>query len=62
MKRIVQVVDRQGVTYEKLMTANQDAFFLRMAELKAQTDPGITFQEVVANWREKPSSKQADKK
>lgn len=62
MKRIVQVVNRQGVTCEKLMTAQQAAFLLRMAELKAQTDPDITFQDMVVNWREKPFSNQVDKK
>ncbi len=62
MKRIVQVVDRQGVTRERLMTAQQSAFLLRMAELKAQTDPDITFQDMVVNWREKPFSNQVDKK
>ena len=62
MKRIVQVVDRQGVTHERLMTAQQAAFLLRMAELKAQTDPDITFQDMVINWREKPFSNQVDKK
>lgn len=53
MKRIVRVVGRNGVTYEVPMTAEQAAFFLRLAELKAKTDPGITFDKVVADWREK---------
>ncbi len=63
MKRIVQVVDRQGATYEKLMTAQQAAFCLRMAELKAQTDPEITFEDIIANWKEKPAfNKQVNEK
>ena len=57
MKRIVRVVGRNGMTYEIPMTAEQAAFFLRLAELKAKTDPGITFDEVVANWREKQKSR-----
>jgi hypothetical protein len=57
MKRIVRVVGRNNVTYEVPMTAEQAAFFLRLAELKAKTDPGITFDEVVANWREKQKSR-----
>ncbi len=57
MKRIVRVVGRNGVTYEVPMTAEQAAFFLRLVELKAKTDPGITFDEVVANWREKQKSR-----
>jgi hypothetical protein len=57
MKRIVRVVGRNGMTYEIPMTAEQAAFFLRLAELKAKTDPGITFDEVVADWREKQKSR-----
>ena len=53
MMRIVRVVGRNGVKYEVPMTAEQAAFFLRLAELKAKTDPGITFDKVVADWREK---------
>jgi hypothetical protein len=53
MKRIVYIVGRNGVTYGVPMTAEQAAFFLRLAEFKAQTNPGITFHEVVADWREK---------
>ncbi len=34
----------------------QAAFFLRLADFKAAIDPGITFQEVVADWREKQLS------
>ncbi|HET8851358.1 MAG TPA: hypothetical protein VFN02_02445 [Ktedonobacteraceae bacterium] len=55
MKRIVHIVGRNGVTYAVPMTAEQAAFFLRLAEFKAKTDPGITFHEVVADWREKQS-------
>ncbi len=54
--RIVHVVGRNGVAHEVPMTAEQAAFFLRLADFKAATDPGITFQEVVADWREKQLS------
>jgi hypothetical protein len=53
MKRIVYIVGRNGVAYAVPMTAEQAAFFLRLAEFKAKTDPEITFHEVVADWREK---------
>jgi len=56
IKRIVHVVGRNGVTYEVPLTAKQAAFFLRLAEFKAKTDPRITFHEVVAEWREKHGS------
>jgi hypothetical protein len=53
--RIVRVVGRTGMTYEVPMTAEQATFFLRLAEFKATTDPGITFHDVVADWRQKQS-------
>lgn len=56
IKRIVRVVGRNGVTYEVPLTAKQADFFLRLAEFKAKTDPRITFNEVVADWREKQLS------
>lgn len=51
--RIVRVVGRNGVTYEVPMTAEQAAFFLRLAEFKAVTNPEITFHDVVVDWRQK---------
>ena len=53
--RTVHVVGRNGVAYEVSMTAEQAAFFLRLAEFKAATDPGITFHDVVADWQQKQS-------
>jgi len=53
--RIVRVVGRNGVVYEVPMTAEQATFFLRLAEFKATTDPGITFHDVVVDWRKKQS-------
>ena len=51
--RIVRVVGRNGVTYEVPMTAEQAAFFLRLAEFKAAADPGITVGDVIDDWRQK---------
>jgi hypothetical protein len=62
MKRLVRVVGHNGVTYEVPMTAEQAAFFLRMAEYKANSIPGITFNDVVAEWREKQLSCQYSQK
>lgn len=53
MQRIVRVVARDGVTHDVPMRAEEAAFFMKMAELKAQTDPTITFHDVVAEWVEK---------
>ncbi len=53
IKRIVHVVARNGRTYDVPMTAEQAAFYLRLAEFKAATDPAITFNELVAEKREK---------
>lgn len=53
IKRIVHVVARNGRAYDVPMTAEQAAFYLRLAEFKAATDPAITFNELVAEKREK---------
>jgi len=34
------------------MTAEQAAFYLRLAEFKAATDPAITFNDLIAEKRE----------
>ncbi len=52
IKRIVHVVARNGRAYDVPMTAEQAAFYLRLAEFKAATDPAITFNELVAEKRE----------
>jgi len=53
MKRIVQIVRRDGAVMDVPMTAEQAAFFLWLAELQAKTDPTITFHDIVAEWSEK---------
>jgi hypothetical protein len=47
MYRLVRVVGRNGRAYEVPMTAEQAAFYLRLAECRATTDPTTTFHEVV---------------
>lgn len=53
MYRMVSVVGRNGRTHTVPMTAEQTAFYLRLAELRAVTDPKVTFSTVVAETREK---------
>jgi hypothetical protein len=53
MKRIVHVVGRNGKEYHVPMTAEQAAFYLRLAEFKAIKDPTINFSVLVAEQREK---------
>jgi hypothetical protein len=52
MKRIVHVVGRNGKEYNVPMTAEQAAFYLRLAEFKAIKDPTINFSVLVAEQRE----------
>lgn len=47
MYRIVQVVRRNGQIHQIPMTAQQADFYYRLAELKAVTNPSITFHDVV---------------
>jgi hypothetical protein len=53
MIRIVHVVGRDGKEYDVPMTAEQAAFYLRLAEFKAIADPTINFSVLVAEKREK---------
>ena len=53
MKRIVHVVGRNGKEYNVPMTAEQAAFYLRLAEFKAIQDPSINFSVLVAEQTEK---------
>jgi hypothetical protein len=53
MKRIVHVVGRNGKEYNVPMTAEQAAFYLRLAAFKALKDPSINFSILVAEQREK---------
>src|SRR5713226_768375 len=53
MHRIVRVVARHGRNYEVPLTAEQAAFFLRLAEYKALADPAITFGDLVAEKGER---------
>jgi hypothetical protein len=52
MKRIVHVVGRNGKAYDVPMTAEQAAFYLRLAEFRAMNDPTINFSVLVAEKRE----------
>ena len=60
MKRIVQVVGRDGSRYDVALTAEEADFFLKLAELEARSDPTITFHDVVVAWRERRRREQAD--
>jgi hypothetical protein len=51
MYRIVQVVERNGQIHQIPMTAQQANFYHRLAELKAVTQPTITFHDVVIEHR-----------
>lgn len=53
MIRIVHVIGRNGNEYDVPMTAEQAAFYLRLAEFKALKDPTINFSVLVAEQREK---------
>ena len=53
MHRIVRVVASNGRAYEVPLTAEQAAFYLRMAEYRAVTNPSITFGDLLAETREK---------
>ncbi len=48
MKRIVRVVENNGTAHEVPMTAEQVAFYLRLAEVKSEVDQTVTFCDVVA--------------
>jgi hypothetical protein len=54
--RIVSVADPNGTRREVQMTAQQAAFFLRLAEYRAKADPRITFHDVVADWSKRAAS------
>jgi len=53
MKRIVHVIGRNGKEYNVPMTAEQAAFYMRLAEFKAIKDPSINFSVLVAEQKEK---------
>jgi hypothetical protein len=53
MIRIVHVVGRNGKEYDVPMTAEQAAFYQRLAEFKAINDPTINFSVLVAEKRER---------
>ncbi|HLX58689.1 MAG TPA: hypothetical protein VKR83_16845 [Ktedonobacteraceae bacterium] len=52
MYRIVHVVGRSGRAYDVPLTAEQAAFYLRLAEFRAASDPTITFADLLAEKRE----------
>lgn len=51
MYRIVQIVERNGQVHQIPMTAQEAGFYQRLAELKAATDPTVTFHDVVIELR-----------
>jgi hypothetical protein len=53
MIRIVHVIGRNGKEYDVPMTAEQAAFYQRLAEFKAINDPTVNFSVLVAEQREK---------
>ena len=53
MYRIVQIVERSGHIHQIPMTAQQMDFYLRLTELRAGTDPTITFLDVVIEHQAK---------
>lgn len=53
MHRTVCVVASNGRAYEVPLTAEQAAFYLRMAEYRALADPSITFGDLLAAKKEK---------
>ena len=53
MLRIVHVIGRNGKEYNVPMTAEQAAFYLRLAEFKTIKDPSINFSVLVAEHQEK---------
>ncbi len=61
MKRLVRVVDRNGVAHEVPMRAEEAAFFMQLTELKARENPSITFHDVVTTWLEKMQRDQEER-
>jgi hypothetical protein len=53
MYRNVRVVASNGRAYDVPLTAEQAAYYLRMAEYRTATDPSITFGDLLAAKREK---------
>ena len=53
MHRIVRVVASDGRAYDVPLTAQQAAYYLRLAEYKAVADPSVTFGDLLAESREK---------
>jgi len=53
MHRIVRVVASNGRAYDVPLTAEQAAFYLRMAEHRALANPAVTFGDLLAETREK---------
>jgi hypothetical protein len=50
-RRSVRVIERDGRAHEVPMTAEEAAFFWRLAEFKARAAPQTTFHTVVEDWR-----------
>ena len=62
MYRTVHVVARNGKAYEMPMTAEQAAFYLRLAEFKTATDPAITFNDLIAEKQEKELQRESKRR
>jgi hypothetical protein len=61
MIRLVRVVARDGVIHDVPMRAEEADFFMKLTELKARTDPSITFHDVVTSWLEKRRREQKER-
>ena len=57
MHRIVRVVTSNGRAYDVPLTAQQAAFYMRMAEYKALADPSITFGDLLAAKKEREAQR-----
>ncbi len=57
MHRIVHVVASNGRAYDVPLTAQQAAFYMRMAEYKAVADPSITFGDLLAAKKEREAQR-----
>ncbi|HVB75087.1 MAG TPA: hypothetical protein VNE38_16175 [Ktedonobacteraceae bacterium] len=53
MYRIVHVIARDGKTLQVPLTAQQAAFYMRLAQFKSTSNPVVTFGDLLAEKREK---------
>ncbi len=57
MYRNVRVVASNGKAYDVPLTAEQAAFYLRLAEFRAATNPSIAFSDLLAEKSEREMSR-----